>query len=344
LRRSIRTIFIAALVTLAAGLTIPVYWLRSELKTPYYNAPYSEVFLEIPKHATTNQVATLLVDSGILHSRLPFLLYVRYRNLGRHIQAGEYRFAEAVRPEQVAQKLIRGEIYFRSVTIPEGLTAGETIDLLVKNGLGNREELEPLVRRTEWIRDLDPKAKNLEGYLFPETYRFSREVDSESIIKAMVHQFRVRAAKVITQPRPGWTIRSLVILASMIEKEAKKEDERPMVASVLVNRLDKGMPLACDATIIYALKLAGTYSGRLGKMDLAMESPYNSYLHLNLPPGPICNPGERSLRAALNPAHTDYLFYVSRNDGTHQFSMDFDSHQHAVDRYQKSGARQTKKK
>jgi UPF0755 protein len=336
LRRSILGTLVVTLVVLATGLSISVYWLRSELRAPYFNAASSEVFLEIPKHATTNQVATLLVDSGILHSRLPFLVYVRYRNLGRHIQAGEYRFAEAASPEEVAQKLIRGEVYFRSVTIPEGLTAGETIDLLAKNGLGKREELEQLLQRTDWIRDLDSKAKNLEGYLFPETYRFGRKVDSETIIKAMVHQFRVRAARVLAQPRSGWTVRGIVILASMIEKEAKKEEERPMVASVLVNRLDKGMPLACDATIIYALKLAGTYSGRLGKMDLAMESPYNSYLHLNLPPGPICNPGERSLRAALNPAHTDYLFYVSRNDGTHQFSTDFDSHQHAVDRYQKS--------
>jgi len=121
----------------------------------------------------------------------------------------------------------------------------------------------------------------------------------------------------------------------LIEREVKKPEEGPLVASVLINRLEKGIPLACDATIIYARKLAGSYDGRLHKADLGMESPYNSYLHLNLPPGPISNPGESSLRAALDPAKTDYLYYVSRNDGTHQFSKDLDSHQHAVDRFQK---------
>ena len=127
----------------------------------------------------------------------------------------------------------------------------------------------------------------------------------------------------------------IVILASMIEKEVKRVEEGPLVASVLINRLERGMPLACDATIIYAMKQAGTYEGNLGKADLAMKSPFNSYTHLNLPPSPIANPGENSLRAALNPAQTGYYYYVSRNDGTHQFSADFDSHVNAVNRFQK---------
>jgi UPF0755 protein len=204
--------------------------------------------------------------------------------------------------------------------------------------------MESALRKTEWIMDLDPKARDLEGYLFPETYRFGRNIDSAMLIKTMVDQFRIRLAKILAQsPLPeGWSISEIVTLASMIEKEVRIPEERPIVASVLVNRLERKIPLACDATIIYALKLAGTYNGNLRKSDLAINSPYNSYLRLNLPPGPIANPGADSLHAALNPSKTDYLYYVSRNDGTHQFSSDFHSHQKAVSRFQKSlGGRQS---
>lgn len=154
----------------------------------------------------------------------------------------------------------------------------------------------------------------------------------------MVNQFRIRIAKIIAlHPVPsGWTVPRIVILASMVEKEVKQATEAPLVASVLVNRLEKDMPLACDATIIYAMKMEGIYAGRLGKADLAMESPFNTYIHTSLPPGPISNPGENSLRAALNPARTNCYYYVSRNDGTHQFSIDYESHVNAVNRFQKS--------
>ncbi len=338
--RSLRLTILSAAVLFVLASAAFAIWLRSELERTYYGANSSEVFLEIPRHANTNQVANLLADSGVLHSRLPLILYLRFTNLGRHIKAGEYRFAEPETPKQIAQRLIRGDITFRSITVPEGLTAHEIIDLLAKNGLGDPDKMEHLLLRTDWIRDWDPKARNLEGYLFPETYRFGRKVDPETVIKTMVHQFRLRMSKIIAlNPVPaGSSLRNIVILASMIEKEVKKPQEGPLVASVLMNRLERGMPLSCDATIIYALKLAGTYQGRLGKADLALKSPYNSYLHSNLPPGPISNPGETSLRAALNPARTDYLYYVSRNDGTHQFSRDLASHQNAVNRFQKSAA------
>ncbi len=345
MRRLRVTVFAAVglFVLTSAALAI---WLRSELERTYYGANLNEVFLEIPRHANTTQVANLLANSGVLHYRLPFILYLRCTDLGRHIKAGEYRFAEPATPKQIAQRLVRGDITFRSITVPEGLTAHETIELLAKNGFGNPENMEPLLLRTDWIRDLDPKARNLEGYLFPETYRFGRKVDAETAIKTMIHQFRLRIAKVTAlYPVPaGSSLRNVVILASMIEREVKKPEEGPVVASVLMNRLNKGMPLSCDATIVYALKLAGTYQGRLGKADLAMESRYNTYIHANLPPGPISNPGETSLRAALIPARTDYLYYVSRNDGTHQFSRDLVAHQNAVNRFQKSVARQIYRK
>jgi UPF0755 protein len=309
-----------------------------DFQNPYYEAMPGGIYVVVPQHSNTRQVADLLVKSRILRSRLPFLLYIRYKDLGKHIQAGEYRFAEPATPVQVAQRLVRGDISFHAITIPEGMTARETIELLAENGLGDSGEMQQLLRKTDWIQDIDPKARSLEGYLFPETYRFGRRADSETVIKAMVNQFRIRIAKIIAlHPVPsGWTVPRAVILASMVEKEVKQASEAPLVASVLVNRLQKGMPLACDATVIYAMKLEGIYEGRLGKADMAMESPYNTYLHTDLPPGPISNPGENSLQAALDPARTSYYYYVSRNDGTHQFSNDYDSHLNAVNRFQKS--------
>ena len=328
----------AIVVVILAGSAVLALWLQSELEKPY--GPAQEVFLEIPRRATTSQIADLLVNEGVLKHRLPFIIYVRYRNLGHRIQAGEYRFADPSTPMQIAGRLVRGDISFRSVTIPEGLTARETVELLAKNGLGNREEMERLLLKTRWISDIDPEARSLEGYLFPETYRFGRKVTSEEVIRTMVNQFRKRIARAaaLHPAHSGWSVRRIVTLASMIEKEVKNAEEGRLVASVFTNRLERRMPLACDATIIYAMKLAGTYKGNLGKADMAMESPYNTYLHTDLPPGPIANPGEKSLIAALNPARTEYLYYVSRNDGTHQFSRDFASHQIAVNRFQKSAA------
>ena len=327
-------------ILLLVALFAAAAWFHSELNSPYYDNT-GESYVDIPRGATTNEISALLAHAGVLHSRFPFMIYVRYKDLGRHIQAGEYRFYKAATPEEIIQRLVHGDVYFRAVTIPEGLTAGEIIELLAKAGLGDPSEFERGIRRTDWIRDLAPEATTLEGYLFPETYRFGRNVSSEMVIKTMVNQFRTRVSRILQHSplHEGWTVSRIVILASMIEKEVKRPEEGPLVASVLINRLRKGMPLACDATIIYALKIAGTYRGHLGKADLEMNSPYNSYLHLNLPPGPISNPGAGSIRAALNPAKTDYFYYVSRNDGTHQFSRDLQSHIHAVDKFQRSPAR-----
>jgi UPF0755 protein len=328
----------AIIALMIVGLTASLIWIRSELDTPYYGVQAIEVFVDIPHGANAGETAGLLTNAGILKYRLPFKAYLRYTNKGRHIQAGEYRFFKASTPRQIVERLIQGDVFFSSITIPEGLTAQETIDLLAKNGLGNASEMERALLKTEWILDLDPKARSLEGYLFPETYHFRRKTDSETIIKTLVDQFRTKIATVLQScpMHAGWDISRIVILASMIEKEAKQSEEGPLVASVLINRLEKRMPLGCDATIIYAMKLAGTYEGRLGKADLAMESPYNSYRHLDLPPGPISNPGVNALRAALNPARTEYYYYVSRNDGTHQFSRDFRAHIRAVNIFQKS--------
>jgi UPF0755 protein len=329
-------ILILAVLLTAAGL-----WFRNELKSPYYGSASAETFVDIPKGAGTKEIAGLLADQGILHWSLPFSIYLRFSHLERHIQAGEYRFSRPETPIQIARKLIQGDIYFRSITIPEGLTAKETIALFAEKGLGNLQEMEQSLQRTDWIKDLDPSAQSLEGFLFPETYRFGRKDNSEAFLKIMIGQFRTKL-EIIRKASPlpsGWSVAQIVTLASLIEKEVKKSEERPLVASVLTNRLKKKMPLGCDASIIYAMKLAGNYNGNIAKKDLRSESPYNTYLHRNLPPSPICNPGEDSIRAALNPSKTEYFYYVSRNDGTHQFSKDLRSHTAAVYKYQKLPAK-----
>jgi UPF0755 protein len=331
----------ATALTVILVIAASVAWYHLELTTPYYNAPSNEIFVEISRGLDTENIAKLLVESGILRHRLPFITYLRFTNNAGSIKAGEYRFSGPASPKQITQRLIRGDVYFRALTIPEGLTARETIELLARNGFGVLEEMEALLLRTDWISDVNPGAENLEGYLFPETYHFSRKADSVQIINTLVDQFRKQYREIVAELplRTGWNTSQIVILASMIEKEVQKAEERPIVSSVYYNRLERKIPLACDATIIYALKLEGTYNGNIRKVDLSMESPYNSYRNRGLPPGPIANPGADSLRAALNPAETEYLYYVSRNDGTHVFSKTYREHQLAVDRYQRSRSR-----
>jgi UPF0755 protein len=316
------------------------WWIRHDLATPYYSGTETQTFVEIPKGASPRQMADLLTDAGVMKHRLPFILYLRWTGEGRKLQAGEYRFSEPATPPDIIQRLIRGDVFFNSITIPEGLTALETISLIAQNGLAKSAELERLLSRTSWIEDYDKGAASLEGYLFPETYRFSRKAGAEQILRAMVDQFKEKARKLLaSQPLPqGWDLRKVVILASMVEKEVKSRAERPLVASVLKNRLEKGIPLACDPTIIYALKASGKFDGNIRKADLSMDSPYNTYIRPGLPPGPIANPGFDSLKAAMKPAETEYFYFVSRNDGTHQFSKDYKTHQSAVTHFQKRRA------
>lgn len=322
------------IVTLAALLA---GWLYIETETPYYGRASEETFVEISKGMNANSAAKILEQSGIVRHRIPLIFYLRFTGNAERIKAGEYRFAEPASPRQIAERLVEGDSFYHAVTVPEGLTAMETIQLFLDKGLGKREEMESALRRTDWISDMFPEAASLEGFLFPETYHLSRNVSSEQILQTMVAQFRKEYEPLIARyPVPaGWSGNQIVILASMIEKEAQKAEERPLVSSVFHNRIKRKMPLACDATIIYAMKLLGTYKGNIRRSDLAMESPYNTYRNRGLPPGPIANPGTESLTAALRPADSSYLYYVSRNDGTHVFSKTYQEHEKAVDMYQR---------
>jgi UPF0755 protein len=313
-----------------------ILWLRFELTSAYYDGG-TEVFVEIPRGASPGTIAESLRSARVVRHAWPLILYLRWTGLSRKLRAGEYRFSAPARPGEIVLRLVQGDVYYRTITIPEGLTAGETVSLISLRGLAPERELAALLYKVDWISDLDPHATSLEGYLFPETYRFPRRVAAEEILKKMVAQFRSRIAPILAQRGlpPDRTLPQMITLASMIEKEARTDEERLLVSSVLHNRLRIGMPLACDPTIIYALKLMGKYDGNLHKADLSLRSPYNTYLNAGLPPGPIANPGVASLKAAFAPATSEYLYYVSRNDGTHVFSRDYRSHQAAVERFQK---------
>jgi UPF0755 protein len=313
--------------------------MKSELASPHYAGPPEGTFVEVPRGAGPNVIADALVRAGVLRRTLPFTLYIRLTGASRRLQAGEYRFDKPATPVQVVDRIVRGDVHFVSVTIPEGLTAQETLEHIAANGIGKAAEYAAILPRTDLIQDLAPNARSLEGFLYPETYRFTRSLSSEEVVRSLVSQFRTKF-QTLTQahpPQAGWDVLRVVTLASMVEKEVGNKDERPLVASVLVNRLEIGMPLGCDPTVIYALKLAGRYDGNIRKADLSMDSPYNTYVRAGLPPGPIANPGADSLRAALAPAESDFLYFVSRNDGTHQFSRDYKTHSLAVNRFQRKG-------
>lgn len=324
------------LLIVIAGLA--VWWISSELRTPFYGPSSPEVFVTIPRGTRGQSIAELLEEKGVIRSRYPFLLHLYLAGAERSLQAGEYRFASPATPVQIADRLIQGDVFARPVTIPEGLTARETIALIAREGWAELRDLEQALKHTEWISDLDPEARSLEGYIFPETYNFPRTVTAAQIVKATVERFREVFNRLKqTNPIPeGGNTRDIVTIASIVEKEVKVSEERGLVASVIVNRLEKRIPLACDPTIVYALKLAGRYDGNIRKADLAMDSPYNTYRYAGLPPGPIANPGAESLKAALAPPKTDYLYFVSRNNGSHVFSTNLEDHSRAVFRYQKS--------
>jgi UPF0755 protein len=232
--------------------------------------------------------------------------------------------------------LIRGKIYLHAVTVAEGLTARESADVFLSAGFGTAGEFIKAFREPEMILPWDGKARNLEGYLFPETYSLPKGLTAEEIFGKMVSQFK-------TVFDESWrrrsdelrmSVREVVTLASLIEKETSLQEEKKLVSAVFHNRLHRGMKLDCDPTIIYALKEKGLFDGRLHTKDLKLDNPYNTYRYPGLPPGPICNPGRESLRTALYPASDDYFYFVSKNDGSHIFSRTLREHQAAVRKYQ----------
>lgn len=327
-----------ALIFLLFAFLGAAFWLGRCLDSPQPLSSAS-VFFEIKRGAGIGSIATSLEKEGLIKSRLPFLVAYRLFYAPRTLKAGEYAFPSPLRAKDVLSTLVEGKVYLHSITIPEGLTGFEIASLLAPILADGEEGFRSAFRNPGAIASLDPGATDVEGYLYPETYHFARGIPSTQVIQTMVAQFnsvfqepwRMRARTL------GMTVRQVVTLASLIEKETAISEEKPLISAVFHNRLRLGMKLDCDPTIIYALKQRGLFDGNLSKRDMSLSSPYNTYLHPGLPPGPICNPGREALAAALFPAPEDFLYFVSRNDGRHHFSRSFSEHQAAVHRFQKKG-------
>lgn len=313
-------------------LGVAVYVIR----TPY--GPSQETFVEIAPRTSTAAIARQLEQAGVVRSRYGFDLLRPL--LGGRLQAGEYRFDHPVPMTEVYRRIARGDIYTRALTIPEGYNIFDIAQAVQDRGFGSRADFLTAERQhteliAQWIPEGAPRPASLEGYLFPDTYYFPRTATPLQILTAMVHRFRQVSARL------GMTgdVSRTVIMASLIEKEVSQADERPLVAGVFYNRLAKGMPLATDPTVIYAALLADRWRGTIYASDLASPSPYNTYKHAGLPPGPICNPGVASLRAALSPAQTDYLYFVSDAAGHSRFSASLKEHAQQVEAYRQATKR-----
>jgi len=303
--------------------------------TPF--GPSTEVFVELPQGSSTVAIGRQLEQAGIIRSQYAFDLVRGWRHGTLH--AGEYRFDRPASVLTVYRRIARGDIFTLPVTIPEGANIYEIADRIEQVGLVSRKEfLEAAVSETGLISDLDPEARSLEGYLFPATYRFARKATAAHICAAMVRQFRTEAEKLGLKENTH----KVVTLASLVEKETAVEAERPLVASVFTNRLAHNMPLMTDPSVIYGLVREGRWTGVIYRSDLKGDTPYNTYLHAGLPPGPVANPGLHSLRAAMNPAQTDYLYFVAAGadpQGHSRFARSMEEHEHNV-----AGYRQAMKK
>ncbi|MEP6635605.1 MAG: endolytic transglycosylase MltG [Acidobacteriota bacterium] len=322
-----RTLIILALLVLVAigGAT---YWVYRELHTSVQHARNGQ-YIEINRGSSPDAVIKKLCSEGVLRYEWPLLLYVKLTGAAPRLKAGDYDFPTPITPLQVLNKLEEGQQRFIRLTIVEGWTRWDIANAMAKVPalkIENPSTALALMNDVSLVKDLDPAANNLEGYLYPATYEFSPDTKPAELIALMVKRFRTTWKADWSEKAKSMKMspRQIVTTASLIETEAKLETERPIIAAVVYNRLKLGMPLGVDSSIIYASKLEGKWrnDGKVYKSDIDRRSPYNTRLNPGLPPGPIASPGESSLHAALNPDQVDYLYYVrepSRNDGTHNF-------------------------
>ena len=312
------------LATLGAG-----GWLAWALLTPV--TPEGQKFVLLRPGYSTRRIAAELEAAGVIRSRLGFVLWHRIHRK-QSLKAGEYLFDKTARTLDIHDRLVRGDIYVHTVVIPEGFTMFDIAQAVQDAGLGSSQEFLAVAKfNTELISDLAPDAKSLEGYLFPNTYEFTRTQSMKEIAAAMVRQFRQVAEQIeLTASGQGTDIQKTVTMASIIEKETAVPEERSVVASVYYNRLARNIALQADPSVIYAELLNGNYVRALHHSDMQFQSAYNTYTHPGLPPGPIGNPGRSSLEAALHPAQTDYFYFVSDGNGHHRFSRSLDEHNQNV--------------
>jgi UPF0755 protein len=334
-----------ALLALALAGALAL-WAQQSFLAAYRGFAGDERRVVVEPGSGAAQILNQLQAEGVLADARLARLYLVYALGDPPLLAGEYSFSGAATGPQVLAKITGGEVVRRGVTVIEGLTLEETADSLAKAGFGQREAFLEAMRSPSLIADLDPRADDLEGYLFPDTYSFTRDTGESAIVATLVRTFRQRwrdqvepliAAGNSRGVRTGPDVgpREVVILASIVEKEAGALAERPLVAAVYANRLSRGIGLYADPTIIFALKRRGTWDGNLRRADLKIDSPYNTYRYPGLPPGPIASPGLASLKAAAAPAEVDYLYFVSKNDGTHAFSRSLAEHNRNVQQWQR---------
>ena len=298
--------------------------------------PTQATFVLLRPGWTTRHIARELQQQGVIRSSAAFL-FIDYVKGVKTVKAGEYKFEQPANAVDVWGRLTRGDVYARTLVVPEGYTMFDIASAVEQAGLGSAGDFLIAARNDLFlVRDIDPQAKSLEGYLFPDTYEFTRIDSAHDIVAAMVHRFRQQAHSIGLLGRSD--THKIVTMASIVEKETGDPNERPIVASVYYNRLARNMPLAADPSVIYAALLAGRYRGTIYASDLQFDSPYNTYKYAGLPPGPIANPGTASLQAALHPAHTDYLYFVSDNNGHHRFARDLEEHARNVALYRRSVA------
>ncbi len=327
---------LALLIVAAACAAGVLAWLDAQAAAPFRRYPEESRVVVIESGSSIAAIGRALVDAGVVRDPRIFRWEIWRRGDGRRLQAGEYRFDRPMSVREVVDKLVRGDVVLWPVTFPEGLSIAGMAAVFEQAGFGPAASFQDAARVADAVRDLDPDATDLEGYLFPDTYALARGTSAARLAELMVARFRDAFGPDLQDraQQLGLSVRQAVTLASIVEKETARAEERPLVSAVYHNRLRIGMPLQCDPTVIYALERVGRYTGNLRREDLSTDSPYNTYRYRGLPPGPIAAPGRASLEAAVHPAQVGYLYFVSRNDGSHVFASTLREHNANVRRYQ----------
>jgi len=321
----------AVRVSILAALAIGGF-AAYRLATPYQGFA-GETFVDLPHGTSTSAMADLLVQAGVIRGRGDFLL-ARLVSQRRVLQAGEYRFNHPATPFEVVSRIARGDIFFYELVVPEGKNMFDIAAATEQLGLFQASQFLAAARDPHLIRDLDPQAPTLEGYLFPDTYKLRRHTTPEDLCRIMTGKFR-EAWRSLGRNED---VHRTITMASLVEKESKLPAERPKIAAVFENRLRIGMKLDCDPTTIYAAQLEGRYRGVIHRSDLDNGNPYNTYRHVGLPPGPIANPGLAAVRAVDAAERSDSLYFVARPDGSgsHEFSSTIAAHENAVEKYRRA--------
>jgi len=324
-------VFTLTLLVLVGILFSASFWFY--MLDPTQNGNPDQIFI-VPDGSTLSKVAEGLESKVLIKSNEPFLFWAKLMGYSRNIKAGEYRLNAHMSPLNILEVMSKGSIVTPPVTIPEGYNRMQIGALLEDKGLADKKKFISLTGSPDVARAYGFSGPDLEGYLYPDTYQFSRGLSEETIVDVMVRHFLDVSASFRDRIKAsGMTLEQVVILASIVEKETGSAEERPIIASVFLNRLKKRIRLETDPTVIYGIK---NFDGNLKKKDLNQYTPYNTYVIRGLPPGAIANPGREAIRAVLYPADTSYLYFVSKNDGTHHFSETLSEHNRAVRKYQKN--------